>query len=256
MTELADAVRRYDPDRFFCALFAPADRRAALMTLYAFNHALARAQEVASEPTLALIRLQWWREVVEGAAKRHEVASPLTGLLESGLLPRALALSIIEAREEAVEAPPETEAGFVGWLRRGPGALAAAAGAVLGGGTEEQDGLCGLGAAYGAAGMLRNLGAAARRQRFLLPAEILDGAGLTAEALAADPARGVAAVAPFVNRVGLGLLGRRRPWRRALVAAALPGVLARRDLRRRVPVAERGAGDRMAVLRAVAFPLI
>ena len=35
-------------------------------TLYAFNHELARAREAVSEPPLALIRLQWWREVVEG----------------------------------------------------------------------------------------------------------------------------------------------------------------------------------------------
>ena len=63
---IAALVRRHDPDRFLTALFAPPDRRDALLTLYAFNHELARAREVASEPPLALIRLQWWREVVEG----------------------------------------------------------------------------------------------------------------------------------------------------------------------------------------------
>jgi phytoene synthase len=58
-------VRRHDPDRFLTALFAPSEKRNALLTLYAFNHELARAREVVSEPPLALIRLQWWREVVE-----------------------------------------------------------------------------------------------------------------------------------------------------------------------------------------------
>ena len=65
---IAALVRRHDPDRFLTALFAPPERRDALLTLYAFNHELARAREVVSEPPLALIRLQWWREVVEGAA--------------------------------------------------------------------------------------------------------------------------------------------------------------------------------------------
>ncbi|MGD0108468.1 MAG: squalene/phytoene synthase family protein [Rhodopila sp.] len=65
---IAALVRRHDPDRFLTALFAPPERRHALLTLYAFNHELARAREVASEPALALIRLQWWREVVEGAS--------------------------------------------------------------------------------------------------------------------------------------------------------------------------------------------
>ena len=47
---IAALVRRHDPDRFLTALFAPPDRRDALLVLYAFNHELARAREVASEP--------------------------------------------------------------------------------------------------------------------------------------------------------------------------------------------------------------
>ena len=72
-----------------CALFAPADRRETLFLLYAFNHELARAREVASQPTLALIRLQWWREVIEGARRRHEVAAPLGEALDAGRLDAA-----------------------------------------------------------------------------------------------------------------------------------------------------------------------
>ena len=45
---IAALVRRHDPDRFLTALFAPPERRDALLTLYAFNHELARAREVAS----------------------------------------------------------------------------------------------------------------------------------------------------------------------------------------------------------------
>ena len=62
------------------------EKRDALLTLYAFNHELARAREVVSEPPLALIRLQWWREVVEGARRRHEVAEPLPAAIEAGAL--------------------------------------------------------------------------------------------------------------------------------------------------------------------------
>jgi phytoene synthase len=58
---IAALVRRHDPDRFLTSLFAPPAQRDALLTLYAFNHELARAREVISEPPLALIRLQWWR---------------------------------------------------------------------------------------------------------------------------------------------------------------------------------------------------
>src|SRR5580692_9280 len=77
-------VRRHDPDRFLTALFAPPDKRPALLALYAFNHELARAREAAHEPALALIRLHWWREVVEGAPRAHEVATPLAASLAAG----------------------------------------------------------------------------------------------------------------------------------------------------------------------------
>ena len=63
----------------------PAEKREALALLYLFNHELARAREVASQPVLALIRLTWWREVVEGQRKLHEIATPLRDALEAGL---------------------------------------------------------------------------------------------------------------------------------------------------------------------------
>jgi len=85
---LAGLVRRVDPDRFLTALFAPAEKREALFLLYAFNHELARARESVSEPPLALIRLQWWREVVEGARRHHEIAEPLHAALDARELDR------------------------------------------------------------------------------------------------------------------------------------------------------------------------
>ncbi len=79
---LAEFVRRHDPDRFLCSLFAPRERRDALFALVAFNPELARAREAARNPMVALMRLQWWRDAVEEAAarkppRRHEVAEPL-----------------------------------------------------------------------------------------------------------------------------------------------------------------------------------
>ena len=222
MTPVADIVRRHDPDRYFCALFAPEDGRGALMTLYAFNHELARACEVAREPGLALIRLQWWREVVEGARRRHEVAGPLGALIETGHVPASLLASMIAAREDGLDAEaPDAMA----LMRRGPGALAAAAGAVLGASAAEQEALARLGAGCGVAGVLRNAA--------LAPG--YGGWSITTE-----------------RASGLAMLGERKTWRRAIVAAALPGVLARRDLKRPRAVLARGFGDRMAVLLAAA----
>jgi len=131
MSPLADMVRRRDPDRFFTALFAPEAARAALLTLYAFNIELARAQDLAGTPALALIRLQWWREIVEGAERRHEVATPLQALLANGRLAAAPLQNMIAARESDVEEPPATMADFTARLMQGPGALAMAASTLL-----------------------------------------------------------------------------------------------------------------------------
>ncbi|MDE2583360.1 MAG: squalene/phytoene synthase family protein, partial [Rhodospirillales bacterium] len=113
-------------------MFAPPARREALFALYAFDGELARARAVTQEPAIALIRLAWWREVVEGAARAHEVASPLTAALEQGLLDRADLLGVIAAREiEAEDSIPTLEA-WRGWLTGSAGGIAVAAGRLLG----------------------------------------------------------------------------------------------------------------------------
>src|SRR3954470_4745305 len=116
---IAALVRQHDPDRFLTALFAPSDKRDALLTLYAFNHELARAREAVSEPGLALIRLQWWREVVEGALRRHPVATPLAAAIAAGLFEAGDLLAMIDAREVEAEPAIETLAGWRDYLLSG-----------------------------------------------------------------------------------------------------------------------------------------
>src|SRR5271157_4253152 len=153
---IAALVRRHDPDRFLTALFAPPGRRDALLALYAFNHELARAREVASEPPLALIRLQWWREGVEGEPKRHEVATPLSEAIAAGTLKPAELLPLIEARETEVYGDFETISDWRAWLLAGAGGLAVAAASALG--APRPEAARRFGAAYGVAGVLRATG--------------------------------------------------------------------------------------------------
>ncbi len=248
LSPIGALVRRADPDRFLTALFAPADRREALFVLYAFNNELARARDAASNPMLALIRLQWWREVVDGAARAHEVATPLAALLAAGVLDRAELAAIVDAREaeaDTIETPQEWRA----MLLAGPGGLAAAAGRLLG--TPGSDALRQLGAAYGAAGVLRSVTALAGRGRCLLPVATLAEYGLSPEAAIADP------MGTALRPVLAALAQQARPWLtatrsvpRQAIAAALPAVFARRDLRRPGDARPRGLGDRLAVTAA------
>ena len=83
LSSLGAFVRRYDRDRYLTALFAPADRRQALMALYAFNYEIAKTREVVREPVLGRIRLRWWRENLDAVyagkeVRPHEVATPLS----------------------------------------------------------------------------------------------------------------------------------------------------------------------------------
>ena len=168
---IAALVRRHDPDRFLTALFAPPERRDALLTLYAFNHELARAREAVSEAPLALIRLQWWREVVEGAHRRHDVAEPLRIAIEAGDLDRGDLLALIDAREAEAEPAFETAQDWRAYLFGCAGGVAVAAGRLLG--SPDAEGLRPLGAAYGIAGLLRSIPTHARQGRCLLPRDIL-----------------------------------------------------------------------------------
>src|ERR1700742_1024834 len=98
----AKAVRKYDPDRYFSALFAPADKRPFLFALYALNHELAHVGESIREPMIGEIRLQWWRETLEGARtgtpRPHDVARAMAATFAKVDLPAALIAAIIDAR--------------------------------------------------------------------------------------------------------------------------------------------------------------
>jgi len=245
-------VRRHDPDRFLTALFAPPERRDALLTLYALNHELARAREVVSEPPLALIRLQWWREVVEGALRPHEVASPLSAALEAGWLNRPDLLALIDAREVEAEPVIETLDAWRAYVLAGAGGLAVAAGRLLG--APEPEALRSFGAAYGVSGILRSVTALAAQGRCLLPADVLACHGLSPEAAITAPASvGVRDTCLVLMEEGHHLIagGHRARVPRRAIAAALPAVLARRDLARwPAMTSPRGLGDRLAVLCA------
>jgi phytoene synthase len=246
-------VRANDPDRFLTAIFAPPEQREALLVLYAFNHELARAREVASQPLIGLMRLQWWREVVEGADRRHEVATPLAELIAEGRLARDDLLGMIAAREAEADEAFESIDAWRTYLRGTAGGLAVAAGRLLGADPSACARLEALGAAYGVAGLLRNVGAHARQGRCLLPADVLAAAGLDVHTVIAGKGsatlrrvvRGLAPEGQALLREGRGAMTS------SIIAAALPAVLARRDLRRiETAPRERGFGDRWAVAQA------
>ena len=205
-----------------------------------------------ANPALALIRLQWWREVVEGAPRSHEVATPLTVALAAGEIQPGPLLHMIEARETEAEAEFSTLAAWSAWLERGAGSLAVAAAQVLGAPVDALARMRNLGAGTGLAGQLRNLPALAGAGRCLLPMDVLAEHGLSPDSVVAGvPPGALLPVRGKLVPVGLAMLGEPRACPREWVAAGLTAVLARRDLRRTCPPArQRGIADRSAVMQA------
>jgi phytoene synthase len=184
MTSLEDTIRASDEDRYFTALFAPVEKRKALFALYAFHHEIARVAESVRDPMMHAIRLQWWREAVEGARegkpRQHHTVTALAELFAQHDLPPELFEAMIDAREDDM-----AETAFADLLALEKycddtsGNLMRLASRVLG---EAHDDLAHLaGVTHALAGILRAIPFHAARGKVYLPLDFLAEAGTSRE---------------------------------------------------------------------------
>ena len=236
-SRLAQSVRAADPDRYFSVLFAPAPARPHLFALYAFNHEVARIAETVREPMLGAIRLEWWRETAEqaarGAPRNHDVARGLAALFAAHKVDLAVLEGIIAAR--AFDASAERFADFASlesYVDATGGALMRAACTILGGDPSVARPAA---LAYGLAGLLRAMPFHNNRHKLYLPLDLLAAVDLTPEEffVAKDDAH----IASVVRQVALRardhfLAARKGPRPRAALPALLPAALVPCYLRR------------------------
>src|ERR1700730_804157 len=94
-------VREHDKDRYLAGLFVRSPKRNHLFAFYALNYEIARLRELVHEPMPGELRLQWWRDALEGQARgdvaRHPVANVLLATIEKFSLPRPQCLELIDA---------------------------------------------------------------------------------------------------------------------------------------------------------------
>ncbi len=228
----AREVRRHDNDRFLTALFAPADRREDLFALYAFNLEVAKTREVVSEATLGLIRLQWWRESVEGVyagqPRRHEVVQPLAAAVARHGLDRALLDRLIDAREADLE---EGGQGSLDCLTNYADAtgtpLVRLALRVLGVAEPLAHEVARhVAIAWALTGIVRAVPFHARNQWVMLPADLMAAEGVTETALfQGKPEPGLTRVAKAVADRAREHLAKARALRRSVPKTALPALL-------------------------------
>jgi phytoene synthase len=100
MSEVQDTLRSHDRDRYLSTFFAPDGKRPHLVALYAFNAEVTRIRDQVSDPTIGMIRLQWWRDTIEsGSGGGHPVAEALFSAIAAGGLPSQALLDLVTARE-------------------------------------------------------------------------------------------------------------------------------------------------------------
>jgi phytoene synthase len=138
----AALVRNADRDRYLATLFAPADRRGALFSLYAFDIEMSRIRDLAREPMPGEIRLQWWREVLEGARTGEAAANPVAASLLATLtqyrLTPARLTGLVEAhRFDIYDEPMPTLAAVQSYASRTVGTIFEYATRILGETSEE-----------------------------------------------------------------------------------------------------------------------
>jgi len=99
--DLAQMVRDGDPDRYFAALFAPADKREALFALYAFDAEIASLRHKVREGMAGEIRLRWWADALAipvSERSGNPLADALKETIERHNLPRAAFDTYLDAR--------------------------------------------------------------------------------------------------------------------------------------------------------------
>jgi phytoene synthase len=121
-------LRSTDFDRYLACLLVPEDKRGPLSALYAFSAELARVRDLIREPLPGEVRLQYWRDLVEGQPHGDVQANPLAaGIIHAIVdhkLPRTALAAMTEARIfDLYDDPMPDRASFEGYAGETSSAL-------------------------------------------------------------------------------------------------------------------------------------
>jgi phytoene synthase len=201
-------LRTTDVDRYLACLLMPEEKRGAVAALYAFNAELARIRDIIHEPLPGEIRLQWWRDMLQGEGAGDSLANPLAaGLMQAVTeyrLPRKPLVAMTEARIfDLYDDPMDDTAMFEGYAGETASALIQLAALILDGAQAPaaSDAAGHAGIAQLVAGCLLLLPTHRRRHQVYIPGDILAATGLDAFSFLAgeDGARIKAALSAFIG---------------------------------------------------------
>ncbi len=229
-------LRDNDRDRYLACLLSPEDKRGALAGLYAFNAELARIRDLVHEPLPGEVRMQYWRDLLEGNAhgstEANPVASGLLAAVETYRLPRQTLVNVIDARVfDLYDDPMETRTSLEGYAGETASALIQLASLVLAPEEAAQSAEAAghAGVAQAIAGLLLLMPLHRHRGQVYIPQEILSATGLDRDSFLAgeDKARISAAISAFAG-LGRDHLAKARAVKipTAVFPAFLPATIA------------------------------
>lgn len=199
-------LRDTDRDRYLACLLSPPDSQDSLAALYAFNAEIARIRDLVREPLPGEVRMQWWRDLLEGTPHGETAANPVAASLlqtiEKHNLPRPILVNMIEARIfDLYDDPFENRNTLEGYAGETASALIQLASIVLSPEDAAQNAEAAghAGVAQAMAGMLMLMPLHRRRGQVYVPVDMLSAVGLDRDAFleGKDAARIKAAIEIF-----------------------------------------------------------
>ena len=201
-------LRSTDFDRYLACLLVPDDKRGPLAALYAFSAELARIRDLIREPLPGEVRLQYWRDLVEGQPHGDVQANPLAaGIIHATVdykLPRTALAAMTEARIfDLYDDPMPDRASFEGYAGETSSALLQLGTLIL-----ESDNASATADAAGHAGIAQLVAGCLllmplhrSRHQVYLPGDILSSVGLDATDFldASEGDRVAAALSAFIG---------------------------------------------------------
>lgn len=245
-------LRGTDRDRYLACLLSPAEKRGFLAALYAFNAEIARVRDVTQQPLAGEIRLQWWRDLLDGQAKGdaggNPVAAGLLQAIEQFELPKQPLLDMLDARIfDLYDDPMPDRASLEGYAGETASALLQIAALILDRNAATQvSEICGhAGVAQGIAGILLLMPIHRQRGQVYLPQDILAATGLDRDLfLAADGGEALNNAVRALSSLGREHLNKARaagPVPRSLMPAFLPVTLVDSVLKQTERIGARAA---------------
>ncbi|EDQ33321.1 Phytoene/squalene synthetase [Hoeflea phototrophica DFL-43] len=191
-----EALRAVDIDRYLALLLVPEAAQDDIATLLLFNAEIAAIRDRIREPLPGEIRLQWWREVLDGErlgeAEAHPLASQLLELIARRRLPLSPLAGMCEARVfDLYDDPMPDRSSYEGYAGETASALLQLSAFLLDADASAKTATASghAGVAQAVAGHLMLLPISQARGQVFIPGDLLAATGLDRDSLLAGENR-------------------------------------------------------------------